>query len=153
MRRLRRLGWDEGAVRSGLDTFDAVMDALREPFETGWPAISGLPLLSELIDAGIFIPDHAELWSFAARLVEYDPGPALARLDVALLALLGAEDAIVPVQRSAELFRSLVRADLLELRVVPGGDHRFQSAGEFVPGYLETIIGFVATQSTRPGRR
>jgi pimeloyl-ACP methyl ester carboxylesterase len=141
--RLRRLGWDDAALRSGLDTFAAVLDSLAGPYAREWPRLRDRPILAELIDAGVFIPDNEQLWSFTAGILDYDPRPALERLDVPLLALLGADDDIVPVQRSAEVFRSAVRRDLLDLRIVPGGDHRFQAGDEFVPGYLDAITGFV----------
>jgi hypothetical protein len=65
------------------------------------------------------------------------------------VALLGANDAIVPVQGSAEVFRCAVRPDLLDLRIVPDADHRFQANDEFVARYPETITGFVATHLRR----
>jgi pimeloyl-ACP methyl ester carboxylesterase len=142
--RLRGLGWNDAALRSGMDTFSKVVDALVQPFDAQWPTIRRLPLLTELVGAGVFIPDNAQLWSFAASILDYDPRPALRRLDAPLLALLGAADAVVPVQRSAAVFRETGPPALLDLRIVPGADHRFQSGGEFAAGYIETITGFVA---------
>jgi fermentation-respiration switch protein FrsA (DUF1100 family) len=132
-----------------MDTFSKVMDALAQPFDTQWPPVGRQPLLTELVDAGVFIPDNAQLWSFAASILDYDPRPALRRLDAPLLALLGAADAVVPVQRSATVFRETVPPALLDLRIVPGADHRFQSGGEFAAGYLETITAFVSAQFGR----
>lgn len=149
-RRLRSLGLDDAAVARGLHTFATVMDALSGPFDVQWPRIRSLPMLSELIDAGAFIPQEARLWSFAASIIDYDPRPALEALNAPLLALLGADDDLVPVQRSAAVFGGSVRRDLLHLRVVPAADHRFQVDGRgFVPGYLDTITDFVTEQVRR----
>jgi pimeloyl-ACP methyl ester carboxylesterase len=131
------------AQRSGMAAFAAVLDAVSRPFDAAWPQLRDLPMVSELVAAGAFVPDHADLWAFTASIVDHDPRASLERLDVPLLALLGADDDMVPVQRSAAVFRSAVRPELLELRIVPGGDHRFQVAGEFVSGYLDALIGFV----------
>jgi pimeloyl-ACP methyl ester carboxylesterase len=142
-RRLRGLGWDDAALRSGLDTYAKMMNSLSQPFDLAWPQIRDLPMTSELVDAGVFVPDHAALWSFTASIIDHDPRPSLQRLDAPLLALLGADDALVPVRRSAEVFRSAVRPDLLDLRILADADHRFRTGGAFVSGYLDTLTNFV----------
>ena len=145
-RRLRNLGWDDAATRAGLDTVATVMDSLVEPFELVLPRIQALPMLPELLTAGVFVPHDSGLWAFTASMIDFDPRPVLEGLRSPLLALLGADDPIVPVQRSAEVFRAAVRPDLLELRIVAGGDHRFQAGAAFVPGYLDAISAFVTAQ-------
>jgi len=147
--RLRGLGWDDAALRAGLDTFAAMLDALDEPFEQAWRRISALPMFAELVEAGVFVPDYPALWSFSASINDHDPRPALERLGVPLLAMLGADDPMVPVQRSAEVFRSAVRPDLLELCIVPGGDHRCQADGAFVDGYFDALTSLVERRLTR----
>jgi len=140
---LRERGWDAAAVRTGTASFAAAMDLLRLPFDAGLPRLRALPLVDELIAAGVFIPEDEGLWSLAAGLIDYDPMPALRALEVPLLALLGSADTVVPVARSAERFREGVRRELLDLRVLAGGDHRLQHGDAFVDGYLDAITGFV----------
>ena len=87
----------------------------------------------------------ATQWELQRRLVDHDPRPALRRLTVPVLALFGADDEITPVAVSVEAFRAEVRADLLTVAVLAGGDHRVQ-AGEprqLVEGYRATLVGFV----------
>jgi len=142
-RTLRRRGWADDAVDTGVDTFSRILDLLAEPFETGWPHARELPLVDELIGAGVFVPAEAALWDFARRLMPYDPGPALDALAMPLLALLGEDDDVVPVDLSATAFREAVASELLDLRILPLGDHRLQHRGQFVPGYLDAVTGFV----------
>jgi hypothetical protein len=115
---LRKRGWDDEAVRAGLASFHRVMDLLDLPYGEAWPKASALPLIDELTAVGAFIPTDPELWSFASAIIDYDPVPALRALDVPLLALLGEEDDVVPVQRSADVFHTTVPPDLLHLRVL-----------------------------------
>ncbi len=91
--------------------------------------------------------------------LDYDPGPALARVRCPVLALYGEKDLQVP----AEMNRKALEAALggsgnkrLAVRVLPGANHLFQPAKtgspseyaslpkEFVPGFLEAVAGFVA---------
>lgn len=155
---LRAAGWDDPAIEEGLATLEAVFDSLREPFASAWPRIRTSPLVPRLQEAGVFVPADQPLWTFAGRILDHDPAPALSRLSCPLLALLGGADTVVPVDRSVEVFTATVRADLLDLRVVPGADHRFgpASAGAemFVPQYLSTITTFVEAElrGTRGGQ-
>lgn len=71
-------------------------------------------------------------------------------LNVPLLALYGADDNVVPVQRSVQIVRSLVPQERLDLRVLPGGDHRIQIGERFVDGYLEAIVDFVRRVAITP---
>ena len=147
-RSLRSRGWDDEAVRIGMASFSATMDLLAHPFDVAQPTVEQLPMIDSLRAAGAFIPDSEELWSFAATVMGHDPGPALRGLEVPLLVVLGEEDDVVPVQRSTEVFRHAVRSDLLELRVLPGGDHRLQNGEDFVDGYLDAVVGFIVGQLT-----
>ncbi len=70
----------------------------------------------------------------------------LKQLCVPLLALFGGADTVVPVDPSVERFRASRPDELLTLRVLPGGDHRIQTAGEaFVAGYLAAIVDFIVS--------
>lgn len=144
--RLRRAGWDEAEVHAGMVDFATVMDLTTLPFETGWPRAQALPLVADLIAVGAFIPTEPGLWSLCSRIMDYDPVPALRSIRVPILALHGEQDTVVPVRRSADVFRAKTRPGLLDLRVLPGGDHRMQDGDAFVPGYLQAITAFVSAR-------
>jgi len=146
---LHRQGWDDVAAQTGLATFSRTMDLLSLTFEEAQPQVRALPLVEELIAAGVFIPTDARLWSLAARLMPHGPADALSALEVPLLALLGEGDDIVPVGECADVFRRRVRPDLLTLCILPRGDHRLQHDDAFVPGYLDAITGFAAAHTKR----
>ena len=67
------------------------------------------------------------------------------RIDVPVLALFGADDEVVPVAASVEVFRAEVRPDLLTVAVLPGGDHRVQAGDprRLVDGYADVLVGFI----------
>lgn len=148
--RLGELGWDEDDVHAGTEAMDQLMDLLGSgsTFTDAqeWIATPGRSeLIARLTDAGAFVPDSAGLWSLSGAILDHDPEEALKNLRVPLLALLGAADTAVPVERSAELYRAFVRPDLLDLQIMPGADHRMMTANgdAFVSGYLSTISSFV----------
>jgi hypothetical protein len=93
----------------------------------------------------MFVPLTAIEWSFVLGMIEYDPAPPLRALDVPVLGLFGADDAIVPVEASVEVFREAVRPDLLTIAVLPGGNHRVQHGDppRVVDGYLDTLTAFI----------
>jgi pimeloyl-ACP methyl ester carboxylesterase len=91
-------------------------------------------------------PDDVELWEFMAAILDYDPRPALERIDVAVLALFGADDTIVPVEDSVAVYREAVRPGLLTVAVFDDGNHRIQTGDPplLADGYLETLTSFIA---------
>jgi pimeloyl-ACP methyl ester carboxylesterase len=93
-----------------------------------------------------FLPESEVEWNHMAALVDYDPRPALERIEVPVLAMFGGEDPIVPVEESVAAYREAVQPDLLTVEVFPGDDHRLQRGDPpvLVNGYLETIVSFVA---------
>ena len=91
--------------------------------------------------------------------LDYDPTQALRQVRCPVLALYGEKDLQVPAEMNRKaLEATLARAGnkRVTIRVVPGANHLFQPAKtgspseyatlpkEFVPGFLETIAGFVA---------
>jgi len=141
----RRAGCGPEDVERVLSRYDLALDLLRRgvpPAEAN--AILGPAAVEELDAYGIAAGDEAE-WQLQRLLVDHDPGPALRRLTVPVLAMFGAEDEITPVAASVEAFRAGVRPDLLTVAVLPGGDHRAQT-GEprrLVEGYHAALVGFV----------
>jgi pimeloyl-ACP methyl ester carboxylesterase len=92
-----------------------------------------------------FLPGDEAVWAFASTMIDHDPRPALRRLRVPLLALLGADDPVVPVPESVVAYRASVPADLLTVAVLASGDHRLQHGNppELVDDYLLTLTSFV----------
>lgn len=153
-RTLEGLGWDAASVEAGVADYRVVLDLLALSFGEGWPIAASLPLFEELRSAGAFLPADARLWSFAGRVMSYDPAPSLSAVNAPLLAMYGSADDVVPVELSASVLRACVRPPLLELCVLDGGDHRLQIGSEFVTGYLQPLTSFVrsATADGRSGR-
>jgi uncharacterized protein len=114
-------------------------DDVRERIEVG-----GFPPAFERLSLP-FLPESAAQWNHMAALVDYDPRPALERIEVPVLAIFGSDDPIVPVDESVAAYRKAVRSDLLRVEVFPGGDHRVQRRDQpvLVEGYLETLASFV----------
>ena len=97
-------------------------------------------------DDGVgFVAADRREWELARSILDHDPRPAMRRIDVPLLALFGSDDQIVPVDESVEVYRAEVRADLLTVAVLPGGDHRVQAGDppRLVDGYAATLVGFI----------
>lgn len=70
---------------------------------------------------------------------------SLEAITVPLLAIYGGDDRVVPVTDSIEALRRRVPEHLLEVRVLPGGDHRVQRSGteQLVDGYSESLLSFI----------
>jgi pimeloyl-ACP methyl ester carboxylesterase len=85
------------------------------------------------------------LWRLSAEIFDYDPGPALSRINAPLLALFGAVDKVTPAEESVVALRAAVRPELLQVEIFPEGDHRFLHGepSRFVDGYLQRISSFV----------
>lgn len=125
-------------MRSGVP-----LDVARGQIDTeGFPQAFGtlsLPALPE---------DDAD-WQLMAAMIDYDPRPALERIEVPVLALFGADDPITPVEDSVAVFREAVRSVLLQVDVFAGAGHRLQIGDPpaLVNGYLKTLASFVLRAS------
>lgn len=145
---LTRAGIDEGELDEVRRYYDDVVgmmragvslaDARRRVEEAGFPrafATLGLPVL----------PDDEAHWKLVAALMDYDPRPALERIRVPTLAVLGGDDPITPVEATAAVFREAVPPELLQVEVFAGAGHRLE-AGDgpaFVDEFLETLSAFI----------
>ncbi len=143
-------GWSEAQRAEGMECFERVLRAMSErvtlaDFRAATQAAGQSELLARVAERA-FVPEDPQLWEFAARIIDYDPGPVLSRVTVPVLALFGAADAVVPVDTSVAVFRRMVRPELLTVAVLAGGGHRIQSGspGELVTGYREALTGFLA---------
>jgi len=116
---------------------------VREQIEAG-----GFPPAFETLALPVLPEDDAD-WQLVAAMIDYDPRPALERIEVPVLALFGAEDPITPVEESVAVFRESVHADLLQVEVFAGAGHRLQTGDPptLVNGYLETLASFVLRAS------
>ena len=126
----RVLEWLRGGV-----PFDEVLEHVDSQVPPAAFERLGLPLL----------PDDAATWDLFARIVDYDPRPALERIRVPVLALFGAEDRVTPVEESVAVYQAAVRPEFLTVRVFAGGDHRVLAGDPplLVDGYLEALSAFV----------
>jgi pimeloyl-ACP methyl ester carboxylesterase len=93
-------------------------------------------------------------WHFWSLIRGYDPVPALEKVKCPVLAVFGAKDTFVPVEKSARVWRTaLEKAGNRDvtIRVFPDGDHSLiesktgglkevARARRFVPGYFETVL-------------
>ena len=137
--RLERNGATDSEVADGLRSFDALLEILRD-------GVLLADVGSRMDAARLVLPPDFELaeeadWELMRALVDYDPRGPLGQIAVRVLALLGAEDPIVPVAASVAVYEAEVRRDLLEVCVLPGADHRMQIGDppRFADGYLEAL--------------
>jgi pimeloyl-ACP methyl ester carboxylesterase len=141
--RLERDGADPAEIDDALRSFDALLDMLRE-------GVALDDVRGQLIAADLSVPVNFELadeadWNLMRALVDYDPRPALERIDVPVLALFGEADPIVPVDASVAVYEEAVRPELLAVVVLEGADHRMQVGDppRLADGYLEALTAFV----------
>ena len=104
----------------------------------------GFPRAFETLSLPVLPESDAE-WRLLAALLDYDPRPALERLEIPALALFGADDPITPIAESVTIFREAVRPELLQVDVFPGADHRVYIGDppRLADGYLERLTAFV----------
>ena len=147
---LRGAGLTPSKIDEAMRDFEIVVAMLRDriPFEDARRRIGedGLGVAYEQLDLP-FVPEDAAEWDFACALIDYDPRPALERIDVPVLALFGGHDTIVPVEESVQVYRDSVRPELLTITVFAGADHRVQVGDppRHSDGYLEALPSFVAS--------
>lgn len=97
--------------------------------------------------------DAAEL-DYVRPLWQFDVLPVVRSLTTPLLAIWGADDIHMPVQRCARQFAEELAAAQhphFALQVLAGAGHRLRRSGsdpagqEFAPGYLDTMTSWLAT--------
>lgn len=141
-------GVTDSKMPDALEPFDELVAALRDgaTFEGVRMKLERerLPAVYRTRNLILF-PDDEELWAFLLRIFDYDPRPALERIEIPVLALFGADDSLVPVEESVAVYREAVKPQLLTVTVFAGADHRLQAADPpgLVDGYLESLSSFV----------
>jgi uncharacterized protein len=147
---LRRKGLVEDAVEKAMRDFDLLVEMMRDrvAFADARRRIEqdGLGAAYEALDLP-FVPETPAVWDLACALIDYDPRSALERIEIPVLAVFGADDAIVSVEESIAVYRSAVSPDLLTLAVIEGGGHRLVTGDPPLPmeRYLETLSSFIAS--------
>lgn len=155
----------DGMVRRGLapdevtvamSDFDAMLESMRsgvafEAFRQGLDAGAARRERFRLLGQLAFVPDAEAVWQLGGRILDHDPRPALKRISCPILALFGAEDRLVPVERSATVYRDAGRD--VTVRVFPGADHRCQIGDPpaIAPGYLDVLTDWVGRASQQSG--
>jgi uncharacterized protein len=126
-------------LRRGDDLEEVLADQLSHR-DAAWYPVLG--------DDGV-----VEHLAFMARIYDYDPAPALARVTCPLLAIWGARDTYVPVAASAEAFAAgLGKAGngSFRLEVVPDADHGLrlpatggEERGPRIPDLMDMLISWL----------
>jgi pimeloyl-ACP methyl ester carboxylesterase len=117
-------------------------DASFDSF-VGYVERAGLTHVFRRAELFSFPLDDPDVWPYATVIFDHDPRPAMRSLAVPTLALLGADDPIVPVDASVAAYESCVRSDLLTVAVLAGGDHRMHHDGRLVDDYFRVLDDFV----------
>lgn len=85
----------------------------------------------------------AEAWPLAASLYAHHPEQALRAIRVSTLCIYGSREEVVPVTACLTVLDRVANPHV-DVAVIAGGDHRLQlDSGEFAPGYVDTLVGFV----------
>jgi len=136
-----------GQEAGALAAYDAVVAVMREcpTLDEGVDRLEAAGVPFRELPGLTFMFEHEELWRLGAMIFDYDPTPALARITVPVLGLVGGADRVNPPEESLAEFRASVRPDLLQVEVFPEGDHRLHHGDppRFVNGYLDRISSFV----------
>jgi pimeloyl-ACP methyl ester carboxylesterase len=142
---LRRRGLTDEELATRLAAWDAMAAMLRggasyDDARQRVEAMGGHDVVG-------FIADDAVAWELSRKILDHDPRPAMQHIEVPTLAMFGADDEVVPVGASVDVFRAEIRPDLLTVAVLPGGDHRVQAGDppRLVDGYAEALLGFVGS--------
>jgi uncharacterized protein len=146
-----RAGRDPASTDLLLRAYDEMADLLRRrtsPAE-GRARMDALGVTGDELDPMARLAGDPASWTAVQRILDHDPRPGLAAVDVPLLAVFGAADDIVPVGPSVAAFLANVDSTLLTIVVLAGGDHRLQR-GEppvLVEGYTEILTRFIAARA------
>lgn len=95
--------------------------------------------------------ESPEDWDFLKLLSSerHDPLVEMAKVSCPYLAVFGGLDVLVPAWSGAEETGEALRhapSDDTTVVVFPGGDHRMQDGGDFVPGYLDLLGDWTAAR-------
>jgi uncharacterized protein len=125
---------------------DAVMAAKDQP--AAQSAAEAVLKSAGLPDAAIATQAKAASSDWYRFFLAYDPAPALHRLRIPVLALIGSKDLQVPADLNLPVLREALRSDPgAEVRELPGLNHLFQTARTGAPseyGEIEETLAPLA---------
>jgi pimeloyl-ACP methyl ester carboxylesterase len=147
----------EGRAQTEQKVREVTRQAIGAPAEGGSPEQEAM--VEQNVRAQMALADSPWFRTF----VEYDPGPALARVTCPVLAVFGENDLQVPPALNLPPVEAAMRLPGRDvtLRVIPRVNHLFQQAEsgspglysvlpkEFAPGVLDTIGNWIGAK-TRP---
>jgi len=101
---LRRAGHVPSEVEAALTSYQSMLESIRagasyQDFQRALEADAERRRLDRLTQVA-FVPDSEAEWNFARLIIDYDPRAAMRRIRCPVLALFGAEDRSVPIERS-----------------------------------------------------
>lgn len=159
--KLRRLGYPDVVVRRALELRARIDAYFREPANRSslqhdvdmartepWFEAAYFPLRDGLLPEDVA---HSK-WR---QEMDFDPLITLARVDRPVLAIFGARDRLVPVDKCIAAMRSTVREDLLQIWTSPTAGHLMETdhpgaehhgAEPVEPGYIQAMLSFVRSQ-------
>ena len=104
------------------------------------------PALRQLLqESGFRLTDQS--YAQLRAWIDYSPEADLGQLRTRTLALYGASDALTPVEQSIDRLASL--GPLAQTQLFAGADHRLQIDGALVPGYLDAVVSWCASDGSR----
>jgi pimeloyl-ACP methyl ester carboxylesterase len=136
-------GATEAETATAVGTYDEVVALLRSNV-TFAEARERLERLPDWKRFSFLVADEAT-WRFSAEIIDFDPGSALARIAVPILAVFGEADTVTPPAASAAVFERCASPELLTVKIIPHGDHRLQEGDppHLVDGYLDELDAFL----------
>jgi uncharacterized protein len=150
---LRRAGHLPAAVEAALTSYQSMLESIRagapyRDFQRALDAEAERRQFDHLMQVA-FVPDSEGLWNFARLIIDYDPRPAMRRIRSPVLALFGAEDRSVPIERSVAVYRESLSD--VAVHVFPEADHRCQLGDppRMAPGYLDILAQEIRHYATK----
>jgi uncharacterized protein len=136
-----------GGETEVLATYDAVVAVMGEcpTLAAGLERLDAAGVAYRELPGLEFMFEDEAIWALCAKVFDYDPAPALSRIKVPVLALFGEADKVTPPEESVAAFRAAVQPELLQVEVLPEGDHRLHhdEPPRLVDGYLDRLSSFV----------
>jgi pimeloyl-ACP methyl ester carboxylesterase len=148
-RQLEIAGTQPGDVEAAVACHDLAVELMRArvPYADARRRVVAMaPQIADSLILSILLAEDEADWKLISALIDHDPQPALERIAMPLLALFGAEDSVVPVHQSVAIYERTVRAGLLTVAVMPGGNHRVQVGDppRLPEDYFDVLSSFLA---------
>jgi dienelactone hydrolase len=163
--RLRARGFSDGQISDALILLRHADAYVRSGSDADWTrfaeardAAQRQPWFRVLDRFPLVLPREAPAWAGLRADLDYDPRPALERLRVPVLVILGEADELTPTRETAEeIADALERARNQDHRIVivPRADHALTVRGSAsapdwrrpAPGWIDEMTGWVTTHA------